>query len=92
MIKIFEVDDKEKILNNESAKMKGFKFESSGNLKVEGVKGYVFWFNAEEDFYKDMLFKDKGIKEITGKKKEEVLSAFDRIEEEKMAGVGNLFD
>jgi len=90
MIKVFFVKDASLILNEEDAKMVGFKLESSQNMGME-KEGYYFWFNADEEFYQKEFLKKEGVKEVTGEEKEKVLEAFERIEEEKMAGIGGLF-
>ena len=90
MIRLFVVKDVNIFLQNEDAKMKGFKFESAGSLKLE-KQGYVFWFNADEDFFEKDVFKQEGVEELKGEEKEKALKEFERIETEKMSGVGGLF-
>ena len=74
MIKIFFVKDANIFLNNEQAKRAGFKFEKSTNMNIDKEDGFYFWFNADEEFYNLELFKNKEIKEVSGEKKEHVLT------------------
>ena len=56
MIKVFFVKDASLILNEEDAKMVGFKLDSGQNLGME-KDGYYFWFNADEEFNKKEFLK-----------------------------------
>lgn len=90
MKKLFLVKDMNYFLQNEDAKKKGFTFESAASLKLK-EEGFVFLFDSDEAFFKHEMFKNKDVKEITGKDKEKALKEFERIEEEKISGIGGLF-
>jgi phage terminase large subunit-like protein len=89
MEKVFFVEKKETILDDEVMKRKGFDFESAETLGRK-EKGYYFVVKAEEEFFKEAEVLKKA-KEITGKKKDEILQKFKGLEEDVFSGVGNIF-
>jgi len=90
MKRLFFVKNMNVFLQNEDAKRKGFTFESAASLKLD-KEGFVFLFDADEEFFKNEVFKNEEVEELKGKDKEKALKEFERIEEEKVSGIGGLF-
>ena len=89
MEKVFFVENKDKILEDETLKRKGFEFESADTLGKD-KKGYYFVIKADEGFFEECeVLKDA--EEIEGEEKEEILQKFSELEGDVMSGMGNIF-
>jgi len=90
--RVFHFEDKA-VLDDETLKMQGYKYEGAANVK-HGKTGYYMVVKAEKKWFEDKATKEalKKMIEVKGKEKEEVLKKFVEIEDSVTAGIGSIFD
>lgn len=88
--KVFFAEEFRKISEDSKVKSVGFSLESAKNLG-KGEKGYYFLITADKEFFDECeVLKNKNVKEITGKEKEEILRKFKELEEKRAESFGAL--
>lgn len=89
--RVFYFEDKA-VLDDETLKMKGFKYENAANINPNKT-GFYMVIKAEKKWFEEKETKEalKKMTEITGKEKEEVLKKFEELEDNIAYGIGNIF-
>ena len=90
--RVFHFEDK-KVLDDETLKMQGYKYEGAPNVK-SGKTGFYMVIKAEKKWFEDKVTKEalKKMTEVKGKEREEVLKKFEELEENVTSGIGSIFD
>jgi len=86
MMKVFFVEKKETLEEDEELKRKGFEYVSAKSLG-EDREGYFFFIKAEEEFFEKCEALKKAL-EITGEEREKVLKKFEELNEDVLSGMG----
>ena len=90
--RVFHFEDKA-MLDNETLKMQGYKYEGAPNVK-SGKTGFYMVIKAEKKWFEEKTTKEvlKKMTEVKGKEREEVLKKFAELEDSVTAGIGSIFD
>ncbi len=89
MEKVFYVRDKNKLIEDEELKRRGFEYESAENFDKK-EKGFYFIIKGDKEFFEkcEVL---KEAEEIKGEEKEEIIKKFKEHDRDVVSGMGTIF-
>jgi hypothetical protein len=87
--RIYYTDDRNKLMNDEDLKRRGFEFESAKTLGVD-KPGSFFLIRAEKEFFDKSEALKEHSKEIKGKEKDTLLKKFNELKDDVASGIGLL--